>query len=360
MLEETNPSNIQRIKALVREGVCNVGGVEIAQIPKYYTAIASTPKLSNRWKPKAANADVTPDLIKTIVKDISSILERPQDEHWLYGSGHGAFVARAVAGIIQRLGLAKTASPEVFDDLFDAALSLIKAQLEDDFKNGPQLIQKIKIHADEPPRIRFVGLFDTVIRTPPKVGVYDISFGSSIEILRHALAMNETRTSRALQVFSPPEEAEMATRSFIQAWFLGTHQDLCGVAAHDGLSLYPLQWIILESLHAGLSLLSMESSTAADNPMALVFPQFAGSLPTLDGSEDIQWRLQFNNGIRLSMFDIQSSHAKRSASGLDIHSLKLDSDRYKHSPTRKIFGTDGNLLGWSDNGRADAILHFPC
>ncbi|KAH7253297.1 hypothetical protein B0J15DRAFT_526615 [Fusarium solani] len=355
--KDTNPSSIQRIKALVREGVCHVGGVEITQIPKYYTATASTPKLSDRWKPKSSNADTTPELIKAIVKDISSTLERPEDELWLYGSGHGAFVARAAAGIVQRLGLAKTASPEIFDDLYDAALALIKAQLEDDFKNGPQLIQKIKIHADEPPRIRFVGLFDTVIRTPPKASAYDISFGSSIEILRHALAINETRTSRALQAFSAPEEAEMATRSFIQAWFLGTHDDLIGGTAHDGLSLYPLQWIILESLYAGLSLLSTESSTAADNPMSLVFPQFAGNLPTLDGSEDIQWRLQFANGIRLSMFDIQSSHGKRSASGLDVHSLKLDSDRYKHSPTRKIFGTDGKLLGWSDNGPYGTMIH---
>ncbi|RSL74498.1 hypothetical protein CEP51_011548 [Fusarium floridanum] len=326
--KDTNPSSIQRIGTLVREGVCHVGGVEIAQIPKYYTAIASTPKLSDRWKPKSANADTTPELIKTIVKDISSTLERPEDELWLYGSGHGAFVARAVAGIVQRLGLAKTASPELFDDLYDAALALIKAQLEDDFKNGPQLIQKIKIHADEPPRIRFVGLFDTVIRTPPKGSAYDISFGSSIEILRHALAINETRSSRALQIFSAPEEAEVATRSFIQAWFLGTHEDLCGGTAHDGLSLYPLQWIILESLYAGLN-----------------------------GSEDIQWLLQFTNGIRLSMFDIQSSHSKKSASGLDVHSLKLESDRYKHSPTRKIFGADGNLLGWNDNGPNGTMIH---
>ncbi|KAM0426584.1 hypothetical protein ACHAPT_008277 [Fusarium lateritium] len=355
--KDSNPSSIQRIRQLVREGVCHSGGVEIAQIPKYYTAFANAPKLSDRWRSKAANADTTPDLIKAIVKDISSTLESPQDELWLYGSGHGAFVARAVAGITQRLGLAKTASPEIFDELFDAALALIKAQLEDDFTNGPQLIQKIKIHAEDPPRIRFVGLFDTVILAPPKGTSYDISFGSSIEILRHALAINETRTSRALQTFSAPEEAELTNRSFIQAWFLGTHDDLCGGTAHDGLSLYPLQWIILESLYAGLSLLSMEGSTAADNAMSLVFPQYAGNLPSLDGSEDIQWRLQYANGIRVSMFDLQSSHAKRSSSGIDVHSLKLESDRYKRSPTRKIFGTDGKLQGWNDNGSHGTMIH---
>ncbi|KAJ3545929.1 hypothetical protein NM208_g2261 [Fusarium decemcellulare] len=354
--KETNPSNIQRLKQLVKEGVCHSRGYEVTQIPKYYTAVSSAPKLSDRWRSKGTSADDTANLIKTIVRDVCTTLERPEDELWLYGSGHGAFVARAVAGIVERLGLPTSQSPELFDDLFDSTLAIIKAQLEDDFKNGPQLMQRVRSNATEPPRIPFVGLFDTVMLTTPRAS-YDISFGSSIETLRHALAMNEDRSSRAPQIFKTFNSDESARRSLIEAWFLGTHDDMCGGTTNDGLSLYPLQWIVLESLNSGLSVSSMPKVAAVDNPMALVFPQYAGNLPTLDGSEDIEWRLQYTNGLRVSMFDLQSTHSTKSSAGTDVHSIKLDTERFKHSAARKVFKSDGRLQGWYETGPYGTMIH---
>ncbi|KAF4345022.1 hypothetical protein FBEOM_896 [Fusarium beomiforme] len=350
--KETNPSTIQRIKQLVHDGLVESNGLTVAQSPKYYVAPSSVVKLSDRFRSRSAATDDSTTLIKTIVKDVCLVLERPEDELWLYGSGHGAFIARAVAGVVHRIGLP---GPEAFDELFDATLGLIKAQLEDDFKRGPQLLQRIKSEAQEPPRIPFVGLFDTIINNSKTS--YDISFNPSIETLRHALAINDNRSNKTPEILNIPEDADMTYRSLIQAWFLGTHEDMIGGTAHDGLSLYPLQWMVLESLYSGLRVNNMGDSKIIDNPMALIFPQYAGNLPPLDGSEEIEWRLQYTNGLRISMFDLQSAHAKKSADGVEMHSIKLDTDCYKHAANRKVFGTDGSLKGWCDAGPYGNMIH---
>ncbi|XEV03181.1 hypothetical protein FSHL1_008468 [Fusarium sambucinum] len=350
---DTNSSTITRIKELTYDGLIESNGYTIAQARKYYVAPNNATKLSDRFRSRPTS-DESDALIKDIVRDICLTLERPQDELWLYGSGHGAFIARAVAGIMHRLGLPK---PEDFDDLFEASIALLKAQANDDFKKGPELLQKIKSGAAAPPRIPFVGLFDTTSYSSKTA--YDISFNSSIEVVRHALAINENHSNKTPEIFQIPEDADMTHRSLIQAWFFGTHQDMVGGTAHDGLSLYPLQWMVLESISLGLRLNSTGDSKTSQNhnPMLLVFPQYAGSLPSLDGSEDIEWRLQYTNGLRTSMFDLQAAHGKKSAAGVEMHSIKLDTDCYKRPANRKVFGSDGTLKGWCDVGPYGNMLH---
>ncbi|KAH7136237.1 hypothetical protein EDB81DRAFT_77274 [Dactylonectria macrodidyma] len=351
--KDINQSSIQRINQLIRPGLCP-SGRELVQIPKYYTATGNSSKFSDRFRTKAATDD-TAGLVKTIVKDVCCTLEHPEDELWLYGSGHGAFVARVVAGVVHRMGLLKQSLGDRFDEQFDATCSLIKAEVDDDYRVGTQVVQTIKSNGLGPPRIPFVGLFDTVKLAPSKMP-YDISFVPSIEVLRHALAINESRSNRAPEVLEVPAGANMTRRSLIQAWFLGTTDDLCGGTANDGLSLYPLQWILLESIQAGLSLISMEKPTSGENPLALVFPQYAGNLPTLDGSEDIEWRLKYLNGIQISMFDLQSTHAARSEANGNVHGLKHDPERFSRGATRKVFGTDG-LKGWTETAPYGTVIH---
>ncbi|CAM1501428.1 Fc.00g105900.m01.CDS01 [Cosmosporella sp. VM-42] len=351
--EDPNQSSIHRLKQLVRDGVCPSGGA-LVQISSYYVATSSVPRLRDRFRTKVSN-DNTDELVRSIVKEVCSTLEHPRDELWLYGSGHGAFVARAVAGLVHRMGLPKNPLSIPFNELFDSTCALIKAQLEDDYLHGPQLIQKIKCYCNGPPRIPFVGLFDTVKLSSSGIS-YDVSFNSSIMTLRHALALNENRSNRMPELLQLPGDADLSSHSVVQAWFLGTNEDLCGGTTDDGLSLYPLQWVLLESIRAGLSLVSMEKPTGSENLLALVFPQYAGNLPNLDGSEDIEWRLRYSNGIEISMFDLQSSHSADLGIKGDTHSLKLSSECYSRGSTRKIFGV-GGLEGWNGNDPHGTIIH---
>ncbi|KPM38996.1 hypothetical protein AK830_g7572 [Neonectria ditissima] len=351
--KEANQTNIQRLKQLVREGVCPSGGA-LVQIASYHVTTSSVARLRDKFRSKVAS-DNTDELVRSIVREVCSTLETPQDELWLYGSGHGAYVARAVAGIVHRMGLPKESLELSFDELFDSTCALIKAQLEDDYLHGPQLMQKIKSYCNGPPRIPFVGLFDTVKLSSPET-LYDIAFNSSITTLRHALAFNENRSNRLPEVVQVPGDAEISGHSALQAWFMGTNEDLCGGTANDGLSLYPLQWILLESLRAGLSVVSMEKPSTAENPLSLVFPQYAGNLPNLDGSEDIEWRLRYSNGIQVSMFDLQSSHTEGPGIKSDTHGFKFNSECYSRSSSRKIFGP-GGLEGWKGNASYGIFIH---
>lgn len=231
----------------------------------------------------------------------------------------------------------------------------MKAQAEDDTKNGPLLADAIKEHAGKPPRIPFVGLFDTVAVPTPKTN-YDTEFVDSIEAVRHAMAMNENRSAKSLEAFAAPDYALEPNRSLIQAWFLGTNGDMCGGVANDGLSLYPLQWIMLESMKAGLDLFAADKSKS--NTLHLVFPQYAGDLPNVDASEDIEWRVNYLNGLQISMFDMQNTHAVRVGTGKNTHTLKLETERFMWNSSRKVFGTASNeLTGWTDKGESYAGIY---
>ncbi|KAF2102894.1 hypothetical protein NA57DRAFT_9245, partial [Rhizodiscina lignyota] len=260
--------------------------------------------------------------IQDITKDICSKLNHPQDEIFFYGFGRGAYIVRAVASILHYMGLPK--SMESFYDVYRKALDIQNAHSRDDSLNGNKLLAQLKVLCNEAPTIRFIGLFDTV-RPSLEKHRYDISFVGSVKILRHALAFNETRI--APEILDLPSADVMNGRSLVQAWFMGSHQDIGGGTAHDGLSLYPYQWIILESINAGL----------------IIQP-------------DIEWRLRYTNDIRVTMFDIQSLHTDSKTDS--AHSIRLEHSSRVFGSQRKIWNNSNKaLLGWTLAGPWGMIIH---
>jgi hypothetical protein len=65
--------------------------------------------------------------------------------------------------------------------------------------------------------------------------------------MRQALALNENRRVMTPELLDPDLSIES-----IQAWFLGAHADMGGASPHDGLSLYPLRWMLIEACKCGL------------------------------------------------------------------------------------------------------------
>ena len=110
--------------------------------------------------------------------------------------------------------------------------------------------------------------------------LYDIGFNDSIIHLRHALVLNENREAMAPEYVFPDfgkTHNQQTDRSMIQAWFAGAHIDMGGSAQQDGLSLYPLQWILLESQDKGLVLQFSKVRgdlpwAKIDDPLKVVFP----------------------------------------------------------------------------------------
>lgn len=164
----------------------------------------------------------------------------------------------------------------------------------------------------ESPIIKFLGLFDTV-QMSRDAGDIDVSTIQSIKVIRHALALNEERVFFPLSIYDHTNTPDSDT-SILQAWFVGTHVDIGGGTEHDGLSLYPLQWMLVESKLYGLVLEHNDSGRLKgliEDPLNLVFPSPPSVSDTQIGSDSgqpVSWVFKYSNGLEISMYDIRLSH----------------------------------------------------
>jgi len=130
--------------------------------------------------------------------------------------------------------------------------------------------------------------------------------------------MNEDRISFTPTLFDSAADSPCSPgRSLIQAWFIGAHSDIGGGPAADGLSLYPLQWVLIESKAFGLVLDHNPTGHAKgliENPLALAsLPvlQNQVSTGTPDGTDrqpSGPWKFVFTNGITIEMHDLRPIH----------------------------------------------------
>ncbi|KIV98906.1 hypothetical protein, variant [Verruconis gallopava] len=337
-------SNVFKLKSIIASGTHQGtlrGGFN--QIIRYYQAVGD----GRFGKFKTRSVGSIDQQIKDITRDICEKLESPDDEIFFYGFGRGAYIVRAVAALLHFMGVPKSMS--TFATVYQYALDLENAHSRDDSLNGNRLLTQIRELSNAAPVIRFVGLFDTV-RPSLEKHQYDISFVGSIQNIRHALAFNET--GLAPEVLSLPSAEAMKGRSFVQAWFMGSHRDMGGGGERDGLSLYPYQWMILESINSGLVI----QPDSKDRVLELAFPQFTGSLPNLGGEEKIEWRLRYANGLETTLFDLQSLHTDTKSD--PSHSVRLAQNSRLFHSQRKIWNNSTKELhGWTTDGAWGTIIH---
>jgi hypothetical protein len=168
----------------------------------------------------------------------------------------------------------------------------------------------------------------------------------------------------------------MTDRSIIEAWFVGAHADMGGGASDDGLSLYPLQWMLLESRKLGLVLEHSPKSRARgliENPLELTVLE---NCTTDDaGSSDISqeavrpWIFIHTNGIEVEMYDLRATHKhgnlqqlrgnvlrRKSKNGLDpTHRVRINWGwgGLNFNGRRSPFDTksEGKLIGYREHGQ---------
>lgn len=81
---------------------------------------------------------------------------------------------------------------------------------------------------------------------------FDLDAPHIVDHFRHALALNEGRPP-----FNPTlwrSDATSPESSYLEAWFFGFHHDIGGGNDHQGLSLWPLQWILHAATDCGMVL----------------------------------------------------------------------------------------------------------
>lgn len=184
---------------------------------------------------------------------------RPGDKVFLMGYSRGAYAVRALAGMIDRVGLLR---PEfATEEMVQRAYTHYR-----DAPLHPEARRFGAQHCQAKARITAVAVLDTVqavgIRWPvlwrvfPKVHAFrSHRLGQSVENGFHAMALDETRQAYALDRWRTHGNR---TQSVEQVWFRGTHGDLGGqLNGHPSarpLANVPLVWLLSRLEAAGLSL----------------------------------------------------------------------------------------------------------
>ena len=174
---------------------------------------------------------------------------RKGDRIFLLGFSRGAFAARSLAGVIDRVGLLTQENATVRN------IRQIYRHYEcTPDSDAAQFFADAYCHKGV--EIEMVGVWDTVkslgIRLPvlwrwtqPKHAFHNHHLGHSVRHGFHALAMDETRLAFAPEMWESPEGWEGIME---QVWFRGCHSDiggnLGGFDAARPLSNIPLVWML--------------------------------------------------------------------------------------------------------------------
>lgn len=179
---------------------------------------------------------------------------QPGDRIALFGFSRGAFVARAIVGVIANFGILP----------LDA---LAKIDLAIAFYRRPRTrwtrehdaFRRQHSWSRSSPIIEFLGLWDTVIRygpilAPLQVGLHIAlarTFGLldrrapvCVVTIAHALALDECRIAFLPWRFEKHDHAEFRHQRIEELWFAGSHSDVGGGNRDPQLSKIALHWII--------------------------------------------------------------------------------------------------------------------
>ena len=207
------------------------------------------------------------------------------DEIYVFGFSRGAFCARSFAGLVGAAGIVSRMHAEKAWDafrLYRANPGRKATQFErDDYERarrdfrasygkGKRAADGTRIKIDEPPKITYLGIFDTVgQRGVPsalgglaaffnkRFGFHDMEIGSGVLSARHAVAVDENRLGFPPTLWEGVDEANKrphcveGKRHYAQRWFIGTHGDVGG-GEGSPLSAAPLKWIAEGAAECGL------------------------------------------------------------------------------------------------------------
>jgi len=187
------------------------------------------------------------------------------DRIFLFGFSRGAYTVRAVAGMIDMIGLLR---PDQFN-IDDYALTAYKRAAEQhELKIAWQFG---KIAGGRSVTIDFMGVWDTVasviVPRPDRMYIPSLEFlpytaqNPRVRVFRQACAIDERRAMFRLyhwlegKLFKPDpfsDKGSMA-QDVKQVWFAGVHADIGGgyPESESAISKFPLIWMIDEAVKHG-------------------------------------------------------------------------------------------------------------
>jgi uncharacterized protein (DUF2235 family) len=164
------------------------------------------------------------------------------DSVFIFGFSRGAYTARAVAGMLYKVGLLTQGNEELIPFAWDIFKREDDRTLADGFRKT--FCRPVQVH--------FLGLWDTVSSVGWAWAPKHFQFTQNnpgVNIVRHAVALDERRAYFVQNLWGnqPPTDIE-------QVWFPGVHCDIGGGYAENesGLSAIALKWMVGQAETAGL------------------------------------------------------------------------------------------------------------
>ena len=211
------------------------------------------------------------------------------DEIYIFGFSRGAFAARSLAGLINCSGIVsrmhadeaweafrlyRTPVPDNATDAQQREHYEAQRAFRRTFGKGMRADDGARIAVEEPPRIAYLGIFDTVgQRGMPdafgwlsdllnrRYGFHNLRICPNVMSARHALAIDEQRLGFPPTPWEHLDEANEEARRrpgadptrvyYEQRWFVGAHGDVGG-GNDSPLSAAPLKWIAEGAAACGL------------------------------------------------------------------------------------------------------------
>lgn len=176
----------------------------------------------------------------------------PGDKIFILGFSRGAYTARALAGVIDEVGVVDFKRwcdiegkkgkhrhlRKAADDAFDVCRA---AQKRANRVAQAEAFKQKYSHADS--KVEMIGAWDTVGALGLQGEWHDIGQTKTTKAIYHALAIDEYRKTFLPDMVERLNNPD-ADQTVEEVWFVGCHSNIGGGYAGEGLSNIPLHWIV--------------------------------------------------------------------------------------------------------------------
>ena len=214
------------------------------------------------------------------------------DEIYLFGFSRGAFTARSIGGFLGRglLDLRDLSSKDSWERVEKAYKNYRRKGSSPEERSWAE-DEWTFFHGEEPTPTHFVGVWDTVgaLGVPDDLEIlnlfdkkenwqfHDTKLGPNIKTARHAMALDEMRSSFSITRWENAQSHDGAK----ELWFPGVHSDVGGGYSATDLSDGALKWMIEESQGAGLKFRDGILGSLAPKPLGVMHNSYKGAFAKL-------------------------------------------------------------------------------
>jgi uncharacterized protein (DUF2235 family) len=223
----------------------------------------------------------------------------PGDEIFVFGFSRGAYIARSLTGLINRIGLL-TADAMIEGKYPEAMRIFRQRKAHPDDPDPAEWAEFRSRYCQSPVPIKFIGVFDTVGAmgvpgiTSWRYRFHDLRLSPGVHTARQALAIDERR-----RIFSPclwevTDEAGVTQQRpdrVKQVWFEGCHTDVGGGMPDSRLSDRSLHWMVREAQAQGLEF--------DEDLLAKIFQRGESATGPVHPSNNLTWAYRFTNLVGL-------------------------------------------------------------